>query len=338
MNPALLIGIAAFFVLSAFGRPGRSSAVHVGAEGGTAPTGKTLPPIPPTGQGQSPSSTAVFWEGGVPGDSTYPLPPRAWDTSSQATYITQLYEQEAAHKAAIRGWYNVDRLKQITRAAAAYYGVPPSWVWGILQGESNYFPVGIYKGYTGSPKGAIAARSSAYGMGQVLRGRFTKSEASHLASSTNNHAWMHHDLLDPKFGIWTVAASYGRMARKRGGGHGRPLEDQVVGIMRAGRGIGSPKHQGSLAVGHWWAGQGTSATKGATAKTRQIVRYGMDVWRDKKRPKSSWQKGGAVMEVDFLPPWRTGQLSAFQKTQLLNSALVLEAAGDELHQLNAELA
>lgn len=355
MGPMALIAGALLLML--MGRGG-SAAVHMSEAGGTAPNGKVLPPIPPVG-GELPkggerhaSTSAVFDGAGSPGDSSLGLPPSVEMLQLQAgledskkrpfypqsKYIAALWHREQQYKASpVRTSYSIPRLKQITIAASCYFGVPPSWTYGLLQGESNFFPIGIFAGYKNSDSYAIARKSSAYGMGQMLRGRWKNSERPAWLRAGGPSSTFHYQFLDPKIAIWVVASSVGRLVgQARGGGWGKSIEDQMYGIYRASRGNRLPSGQGSLAVGHWWAG--TYATKGATAKVKDILAYGRDVWSEKMRPKSSWHKTApGVQPADSLPPWRTGSLTPSQATTMLNLALVLEGAGQELFDLNSGL-
>ena len=339
---ALLGLIGAFFL---FGRKGAAGVA--GSSGSSSGEDETAqekqlnetvqtPPWP-QGTGTDWSSSGPQMEGGSKGYSDWGLPPLINPATTRDPYLDQLWDREVIFKAAIRSDYSIPRLKLIARSAAAYYGVPASWVWGILQGESNYFPVGIYAGYSGSNAKAKAARSTAHGMGQMLGGRYRRSEKKHWKATSGGMGKDHEFFLDPKWGIWSVAASYGRMAKNRGGGHNRALGKQLQAVHAMATGSKSPSNQGSLAVGHWWAG--TTATAGAKAKVRQILRYGQDVWKDGvMRPKSSWKKTApGEKAADHLPPWKTGALNANQKITMGTALTALEFTGAPLFDLNKAL-
>ncbi len=376
LNPMLLLGGLAALMLMGKKSEAAKQGVVIGEGGGQAPPkpdgtpGKVLPPLPPLGVGLTPGSTFMY--AGQPGMSILSLPPMDSPgmTAGQPPakgaddYIAQLWAREQAYKkSTVRPAYSVPRNKAMARSAAAYYGVPASWVYGILQGESNYFPVGIHAGYKGSPAKAMSINDTGYGMGQITRSRW-KGEWPKLVAlsgggwagvqvdpydieatpSTTGIKLEHWHMLDPKVGIWATAASYGRMVANRGGGPGKTLEDQVIGIQKAARGVGSNIKrkdgtvfkQGSLAVGNWWAG--TYSIKGARAKVRQIIRYGGDVWDNDMRPKTSWKKTEpGVQPTDYLPPWRTGSLTPTQHNEMMQRLSVLEAAGQELRDLNPDI-
>jgi len=298
---------------------------------------ETTIPVTAMGSGAGWSSTGPQSVSGQVNYSDWGLPDIV-PAKKRDPYLDQLWAQEESSKAAIRESYSIPRLKQITQSAAAWYGVPASWIWGILQGESNYHPVGIFKGYKGSADGAKKARSTAYGMGQMLKGR-ANYEYLHWMESSAGMARPHHTFLDPKWGIWSVAASYGRMAKNRGGGVNRDLAKQQRAVGRMARGEKSPSHQKSLAVGHWWAGQTSGAANGAKKKTRQILKYGRQVFKDGKvSPSSAWQKmNPKVREADYLPPWKTGKMSDINKFLMMAAVGSLEWAGEPLYDLNAGL-
>jgi hypothetical protein len=333
INPKYIIaGLIAWVVL---GRKSTAGASNPAVEKKAVESG--LPPIQAPPPDVAINFTQPWRAGGHTGYSGYPLPDLD-PASTRDAYIDQLFAREQQFKAPIREAYSVPRLKQIAIAAGAFYGVPPSWVYGILQGESNFFPVGIFKGYTGTSEHAKNAKSSAFGMGQMLKGRWNY-EKSFAAKSSYDGAPPHWFFIDPKAAIWSVAGSYGRMMHNRGGGYSRDLGKQYKAIQKAARGGGSPSHQGSLAVGHWWAGQTEGAKNGAKAKTRQILKYGMQVYQDGvRRPSSSWQKGAPpVHQHDWLPPWRIGSLTFADQQNILTTASILETAGDELRVLNQAL-
>ncbi len=292
-------------------------------------------PVWPQGTGTDWSSSGPQMSSGTQGYSDFGLPDFT-PATKRDPYLDQLYGQEAVYKGPIRDFYSVPRLRAIAWAAATYYGLPASWVWGILQGESNFFPVGIFRGYKGTADYAKKYKTTAYGMGQMLNGRY-KYEAPHWLATSEGMAKAHRAFLDPKWGIWSVAASYGRMAKNRGGGWNKPLGDQAKAVDRMARGYKSPSWQGPLAVGHWWAG--TKATKGAQAKVRQILKYGMQIHEDGKlKPSSAWSKmTPGAKAVDYLPPWKTGSISPQGITTMHTAQTVLESAGNPLFSLNAGL-
>ena len=231
---------------------------------------------------------------------------KSWDgKSSQATYIRKLFNHQMNYIPIAKSLYNIDRLRRITLAASKYFGVPPEWVWGTMWGESRWTPIGLYGIYSGtknpSPDKAIAASSSAFGLSQMLGGRFRKSETPFLRKHWGNNPWVHMDLVDPKIAIWTQAGTYGRGLASRGGGPGATKDAQAAAIrkMKAGK--------GGLLLGHWMAGFiGERAKRGAEKKMRHIATYGPDVWSKGKPAKGStaWtSKPGPTYAEDDLPPW-----------------------------------
>ena len=278
--------------------------------------GSSTPPVIPaaTGPGFQPA-------GGVLAGSGLPLPVIT-EAPTRDAYIDQLWAREQVWKPYAREYYNIDNLRRIARAAGAYYGAPPSWVWGLVRGESNFYPVGIY---AHSPSKAKAKKSTAYGSGQILRGRFNKSEKAWIDKSTNGYGWNHSDMIDPKRAIWSLAASVGRGLKNRGGGPGRSLAKQQVAIKKM------AQEQGGLLVGKWWAGFADKYVPGAKKKIRDVRKYGPDVYSIGKPPSTSmWQKTGPTIPADDLPPWMVGALSASAAQQLGNSNVALEAAGSFL--------
>lgn len=346
MNPrlALLLFVLAGYAMS---RKGGSAAATTGSSTGDdeSPEEKQAnetvkSPAWPQGEGADWSSSGPQIVAGATGYSDWGLPDLISPATERDPYLDQLWDREVIFKSAIRGDYSIPRLKVIARAAAAYYGIPASWVWGILQGESNYYPLGIYAGNTGSNAKAKAKKSTAHGMGQMLGGRYRNSERKHWLATSGGLAKPHASFLDPKWSIWSTAAAYGRMAKNRGGGHNRSITKQMQAVDSMATGSKSRAGHGSLAVGHWWAGQKVPQyTKGAKAKVRQILKYGQDVWKDGvMRPSSSWHKTTpGVKEVDWMPPWKTGKLSTTQKFTVGSALSALEAAGYPLISLNSGL-
>lgn len=340
-----ILALVGFFVMGR--KAGASSVLSIGSSSGEdeSPEEKlanetVTTPAWPQGTGADWSSSGPQMVGGTTGYSDWGLPPLINPATTRDPYLDQLWDREVIFKAPIRDSYSIPRLKLITRSAAAYYGVPASWIWGIMQGESNYYPLGIYAGYTGSNAKAKARKTTAHGMGQMLGGRYRNSERKHWLATSGGLAKPHYMFLDPKWGIWSVAGAYGRMAKNRGGGHNRRISDQMKAVDRMARGYKSLAGQGSLAVGHWWGGQKVpQTTPSAKAKTKQILKYGQDVWKDGvMRPSKSWHKTSpGVKEADWLPPWKTGVLSETQKFTMGSALSALEAAGYPLISLNAGL-
>lgn len=348
MNPrlAFLVFLAVAFAVSRRGGAG-AAVTGTGSSSGEDESPEEqqasqviTAPAWPQGTGADWSSSGPQIMAGQMGYSDFGLPELANPATTRDPYLDQLWAREVKYKAALREAYSVPRLKLIARAAAAYYGLPASWVWGILQGESNFYPVGIFAGYTGSNAKAKARKTTAYGMGQMLGGRYRRSEKKHWKATSGGLGRDHHFFLDPKWGIWSVAGAYGRMAKNRGGGHNKSISDQMKAVDRMARGYKSPSGQGSLAVGHWWGGQLVpQSTPSARAKVKQILRYGQDVWKDGvMRPSKSWHKTTpGVVENDWLPPWKKGALSETQKFTVGSALTALEAAGYPLISLNAGL-
>ena len=254
-----------------------------------------------------------------PGANALPLDTIA-EPANRNAYIDALYQRQLVFLPVAKGVYNIDRLRAIALAASVFYGVPPEWTWGLLKRESNMVPVGIFGA---SPAKAKKAKSTAYGVSQILRGRFDNSEKKWLRET--GATWNHSDLIDPKRAIWTTAASLGRGLYTRGGGRGRPLGAQQAAIAKM------AKEKQGLAVGRWWAGQSEAATKGAIAKVKDIIKWGPDVWNVGPPANSyMWQKTGPVSMADWLPPWLMGEASEGDKAATLVQALNLSVAGQAL--------
>jgi hypothetical protein len=312
------LGLVGLWALT---RVAQASPVGTGPQAGQVPTlpvdpSSTTPPVVPSAPGPGYTPTGAILSG-----SGLPIP--AMDEHPKRDpYIDQLWAREQTWKPIAREFYNVDRERRIARAAAAFYGVPPSWVWGLVRGESNFYPVGIF---SASPSKAKARKSNAYGMGQILRGRFDKSEKAWIHASSNNNGWNHSDMIDPKRGIWSVAASLGRGAKNRGGGPGKSLAKQQAAIKKM------ALEQDGLLVGKWWAGFSDAYEGGARKKIGQILTYGPDVYDTGPPPWGFlWQKSGQTLPADDLPPWMIGSLDSAGVANLQAAAINLEAAGSWL--------
>lgn len=245
-------------------------------------------------------------------------------------YIRYLYDRQVKMLPKLKKHYNIDRMRRITRAVARYYAVPPEWIWGIAWGESKWTPVGIY---AHNPDKAIAKRSNAYGIGQFLRGRF-RSEKKRQPGSFR---WDHDDLVEPRIALWSIGGSLHRALKRRGGGRGATMEAQRAAIGKFGR------DRSGLAVGHWWAGYGTTpegkekALRGARKKVRHIKAYGPNVYASGKA-KGSKTPGGPTSAVDDRTPWGEASkgvlfadtLSDPGKVSKEEGALALQSAKDWL--------
>ena len=223
----------------------------------------------------------------------------------QAAYIRQLWAREQAFKPKYRTAYNIDRMRRITRAAARYFGVPAEWPWGAIYGESAWYPVGIYAGYRGTPKYAIARKTTAYGVGQILRGVFNKTIAgggywSMKKNLPKDKWWKHEDMLDPKVALWSVVAQYGRSMVKRGGGPGKSPAAKVAAARRFGGLKG-----GFMPASLWTTGGAGKVGPGTKRKMRQIVQYGPSAFAaaGKKAPSKGWKRNGPTFASDDVPPW-----------------------------------
>lgn len=321
-NTNLIVGAVAG--LSAlwyfFFRPGARAAAGVAATSSgpvlTMEPHTSTPPVIPAAQGPG-----YVPAGGILIGSGLPLPSMV-EHPKRDPYIDQLWAREQIWKPQARTHYNINNLRRIARAASAYYGVPPSWTWGLIRGESDFWPVGIY---AHSPAKAKAIKSNAYGMGQLLRSRFDKSEKAWINQSSNGYGWNHSDMIDPKRAIWTVAASVGRGLKNRGGGPAKSLAKQQAAIKKM------ALSNSGLLVGKWWAGFSSAYEAGARKKIRDVRRYGPDVYSTGPPPSSAmYQRLGPTIGADDLPPWMVGSLTPAAAAALSKSNVALEQAGSFL--------
>lgn len=86
-----------------------------------------------------------------------------------------------------------DRIYGIALTAAEQTGTPPEYILTMLYTESRFTPVGRNQ----------KPGSSAFGMTQILEGRFNEDKKNHPEIW-----WEHSDLVDPRFATWETAYSY----------------------------------------------------------------------------------------------------------------------------------
>lgn len=193
--------------------------------------------------------------------------------------IDELAKRQARDLQSMRAYWNLSRLKAATHAASKAWGVPPQWVWGMIWRESGWRPVGLYGNSAAKAKAVAGGEgSTAFGVGQMLGSRFRAEKAWANQRVPGSIPWTHADLIDPRAGIWAVAASIRRAIETHG-------PEKLTA-------------NGGRLLGAWWTG-----SKGNWArKAGDIAKRGPNVWQ--KGAPSGWTNNqpGAVTPGDKSPP------------------------------------
>jgi hypothetical protein len=112
-------------------------------------------------------------------------------------YVRHIHQRWLERKAQLDAFWTIDLVREAVVRSADVAGLGAQArgaLWGVVRHESGARPVGVYGS---DPAAAIAAESTAYGVGQVTISTF--QDVKHLVD------WNHHDLWHPALGAITAA-------------------------------------------------------------------------------------------------------------------------------------